>query len=205
MAETTAADRRLIDAMGEVVSRFGYEGASLNRLSDASGLKRSSLYHRFPGGKDEIVEAVLERAAERYELVLAPAFAAGSPRERAEQVAAGLNDYYQDGKQSCLLVALTVSDADDRCLAGSCIDLWADALMRIASDAGLPPATAESVAMDAIAAIEGGLVISATSGRTEPYERAIQTLPDRLTGHFPSSVTPSLTNTNHNTKQKETS
>ena len=52
----------------EVVARiltvfrdFGFDGASLAELSKATGLGRSSLYHYFPGGKDEMAVAVLER------------------------------------------------------------------------------------------------------------------------------------------------
>ncbi len=171
----------LVDALGDVFRRYGNEGSSIARLSEAAGLKRSSLYHRFPGGKEEIVEAVVDRAAERYEVVLAPAFSDGPPRERAAQVAKGLDDYYRNGLRPCLLIALTVSDDGDRSLAGSCIEAWATAFTRIAADAGFSPVAAEAAAMDAIAAIEGGLVISSTSGKTAAYERALATLPDRLT------------------------
>ncbi|MDW3176804.1 MAG: nuclear transport factor 2 family protein [Acidimicrobiia bacterium] len=194
MDRSTPTRTELIDNMGEVFSRYGDEGASLTRLSTASGLRRSSLYHRFPGGKDEIVEAVLARATERYEGALAPAFADGPPRERAKQVAAGLNEYYGSGVKPCLLVSLTVSDAEDRSMAGECIDAWADALMHIAADAGLTPEEADAAAMDAIAAIEGGLVIASTSGKTAAYERALETLPDRLTGSTPCDFKNNLNN-----------
>lgn len=38
----------------------GYDGASLADLSAATGLAKSSLYHSFPGGKEEIALRVLE-------------------------------------------------------------------------------------------------------------------------------------------------
>eukprot|EP01034_Spumella_vulgaris_P003226 gene3226-4166_t len=37
-------DRKLT----EVFTRFGYDGASMELLSQATGLKKASLYHRFP-------------------------------------------------------------------------------------------------------------------------------------------------------------
>ena len=55
-------DDALLDGLLGVFRRYGYEGASLTRISAATGLKRSSLYYRFPGGKPEMVGAVLARA-----------------------------------------------------------------------------------------------------------------------------------------------
>lgn len=182
MARSTIDDDTLTDAIARIFSRFGYAGASIDRLSEETGLGRASLYHRFPGGKDEMVSAILERAAVRYGKALAPAFAEGPPYERAQEVAKGLNEYYKNGTQSCVIVALSISDGDGPSAAGRCIDAWADALMLIALDAGMSSVEADAAVLDAIAAIEGGLVIAATSGKTGAYERAIATLPERLTG-----------------------
>jgi AcrR family transcriptional regulator len=162
------------------MTRYGYEGASLNRLSDAAGLKRASLYHRFPGGKDEILEAIVGRAGARFEQLLAPAYADGPPRERAELVAANLHEYYQGGSQSCLVIALSLSEGDTRSLGGQCIEAWADALNNIATDSGLDPEAAEIAARDTIAIIEGALVLAAAGGSTDTFERAIKALPDRI-------------------------
>lgn len=174
-------DVPLIDALAEVVSRYGYEGASLNRLSDASNLKRSSLYHRFPGGKDEIVQAVISRAEDRYASVLGPAFDDGDPTERARNVALGLAEYYADGEAPCVIIALSLSDDEGRAEGGRCVMGWADGFARIARDSGMSDAAALEAALDAVAAIEGALVISATTGRTGPFERALADLPTRLT------------------------
>ncbi len=181
MAPRTIDDAALTDAVAKVFSRHGYAGASINLLSEATGLGRASLYHRFPGGKDEMVDAIVDRAHERYEKALAPAFADGDPLERAKQVAKGIDEYYDGGTQSCLMVALSVSDADNRTTAGRCLDSWADALSNIARDAGMTPKQADAAAMDVVAAIEGGMVIAVTSGKTDAYKRAIKSLPKRLT------------------------
>ncbi len=178
---TTIEDIPLVDALAEVFSRYGYEGANLNRLSDASNLKRSSLYHRFPGGKDEIVQAVISRAADRYAAVLGPAFEDGDPQERARRVATGLADYYADGEASCLIIALSLSDDEGRAQGGECVVGWAEGFARIARDSGMSDVEAEDASFDAIASIEGALIISATTGRTGSFERALSKLPARLT------------------------
>ena len=182
MKNTTTVDRpELIEALAGVLSRYGSEGASITRLSEATGLKRSSLYHRFPGGKEEIIATVLDRANDRYKEILAPAFTDDAPRQRAKHVADGLNEHYQNGIRPCILIALSVSEEDDRSLTGGCIDEWAAAFTRIAIDAGLTPDDASAVAIDAIGAIQGGLVLSANSGDTTAFERSLTSLPDRLT------------------------
>jgi len=50
MAKIT--DAQLTDALTDVFRTYGYEGATLSRISEATGLQRASLYHRFPGGKE---------------------------------------------------------------------------------------------------------------------------------------------------------
>lgn len=177
----TIDDVSLVDALAEVFSRYGYEGANLGRLSDASNLKRASLYHRFPGGKDEIAQAVVARAEDRLAAALAPAFEDGDPEDRARRVAVALAEYYADGLGSCLIIALSVSDDDGRAQGGRCVLGWADGMANIARDAGMSDAAADEVALDAVARIEGALVVSATTGRTGPFERTIADLPARLT------------------------
>lgn len=180
MRPASIGDSQLVDALGDVVSRHGIDGASLVRLSEASGLKRASLYHRFPDGKDGIVDAVVARTADRFQNVLAPAFTDADPAERARDVATAIDEYYGAGERSCLIVALSVADADRRLAAGGCVDAWSDAFQAISKDAGMSSKMAADVAMDAVAAIEGALVISATRGDVGPFKRALASLPDRL-------------------------
>ena len=50
-----------------VFRQHGYEGATLSKISEATGLGRASLYHHFPGGKQEMARAVLESVAAWFE------------------------------------------------------------------------------------------------------------------------------------------
>ncbi len=181
MRPISISDGTLLTALAGVVSRFGVEGASLTRLSLASGLKKASLYHRFPGGKDEIVDAVVDHTATGFGQALSAAYADGDPVERAGLLANAIGDYYAGGARSCLIVALSVSSDEDRQGAARCIAGWSSALENLALDAGLLPGRARMAAVDTVAAIEGALVISAGTGDTGPFERALASLPERLT------------------------
>ena len=51
--------REVLRALGEVFRAHGYEGASLTLITDATGLGKGSLYHLFPGGKEQMAAEVL--------------------------------------------------------------------------------------------------------------------------------------------------
>jgi len=56
----TIEDDDLICKLTDVFRNVGYDGASLAVLADATGLKKASLYHRFPGGKEQMAEEVFK-------------------------------------------------------------------------------------------------------------------------------------------------
>lgn len=49
-----------IPCLLQLFRQYGYDGATLARISEATGLGKASLYHHFPGGKDEMVQAVMD-------------------------------------------------------------------------------------------------------------------------------------------------
>ena len=54
------SDQQLTLNMLEVLRARGFDGSSLNDLALAGGLKKASLYHRYPGGKEKLVASVLK-------------------------------------------------------------------------------------------------------------------------------------------------
>ena len=55
-------------ALGEVFRAHGYEGATLALISEATGLGKGSLYHLFPGGKEQMAAEVLADIDAWFEL-----------------------------------------------------------------------------------------------------------------------------------------
>lgn len=49
----------VIPLIAEVFREFGFEGTSLSRITEKTALGKGSLYHFFPGGKEEMAGAVL--------------------------------------------------------------------------------------------------------------------------------------------------
>src|SRR5262245_36928995 len=65
MARTRdALDEKIMDAALERIQQVGIRRSSLDDIAKRSGVNRVTIYRRF-AGKDNLVEAVLEREAER--------------------------------------------------------------------------------------------------------------------------------------------
>src|ERR1700741_941659 len=172
------SDEELFQKLADVFRRKGYEGASYSDLMEASGLVKGSLYHRFPGGKAEMVDAILTHV-DRYfaEYVLKPAFEEGRPQDRAKKIARRLREFYDSGKRSCLLDTLTLEDGTAaRAPPRRSMETWIYAFARLGRDGGLSPAVARKRAQEAVAAIEGGLVVARVLGDTQPFLRAVANL-----------------------------
>jgi AcrR family transcriptional regulator len=48
-----------VPSLLDLFRQLGYDGVTLSKISQVTGLGKASLYHHFPGGKDEMVETVL--------------------------------------------------------------------------------------------------------------------------------------------------
>ena len=74
----------VLDRLAQAFRENGYDGASIARLSEATGLGKASLYHYFKGGKQEMAAAVLGHVGVRFSnMVIAPLRGTGQPA-RAE-------------------------------------------------------------------------------------------------------------------------
>lgn len=163
-----------------VFRSHGFDGASLAELSRASGLGKSSLYHYFPGGKEDMAHAVLEEAGRwMAEHVLAPLVAPGPPARRLSRMAAALDDLYDCGRAACLLGNMLVGDSRrlfQRPLKAA-FAAWVAALAALARDAGMPAARARLWAEETVLSIEGALVLARGLDDPAPFRRVLRRLP----------------------------
>jgi TetR/AcrR family transcriptional regulator, lmrAB and yxaGH operons repressor len=152
----------VIDRLCQVFQRLGYDGASLAELSHGTGLGKSSLYHYFPNGKEEMALAVLRRVhAWIEENAIASLDGQGSPKERLERMLRAVDSQYAGGKSPCVLGNLVVGGARhlyQRQLRSS-FSAWIEGLERLALEAGLSRRTARERAEDVVLQIEGVLIL----------------------------------------------
>jgi len=118
---------------------------------------KASLYHRFPGGKADMVDAMLSNVDRHFaDYVLKPASEEGRPQDRVRKIARRLREFYDSGKRWCLLDTLTLADSPSTLAhARRSMEFWIDVFARLGRDAGLSPAIARKRAQEAVAAIEG--------------------------------------------------
>jgi TetR/AcrR family transcriptional regulator, lmrAB and yxaGH operons repressor len=166
-----------------VFRRHGYDGATLSLLSEATGLGKASLYHHFPGGKEDMALAVLERVEAWVQAqIVQPLRGPGVPRERLGRMIKAIDELYAGGREGCLLNALSLGSAratfQERLRRA--FKTWIGAIAAVLADAGLKAEEATRRAEDAVLRIEGALVVGAGLGSPAPFRRLIQALPDEL-------------------------
>jgi AcrR family transcriptional regulator len=163
----------------EVFRDHGYAGASLADLAYATGLGKSSLYHYFPGGKEDMALAVLAYAdAWMNEHALAALRGTGTPRVRLQRMLDALDELYAHGESVCLLGTLVLGGSRDRFQKQlhAAFSRWLDAIVAVLNEAGIPRAVARERAEDAIARIEGALILSAGLDDPAPFRRTLRRL-----------------------------
>lgn len=168
---------QVVERLMKVIRRHGYDGASLAELSKATGLGRSSLYHHFPDGKDDMVRAVLEQLEQGLrELIFEPLRGPEPPRRRLEQMVKSVDAYYSGGREACVLGNLVLGTSRTRFHARlrAIFDQWIGAVASALGDAGVSRAQARTLAEDAIVRIEGALIVAGGTGDTAVFARTLK-------------------------------
>jgi len=175
----------VIDRLLGVFRNSGFEGASLADLSAATGLGRSSLYHYFPGGKEEMARAVLDRvdawlAAE----VIGPLEAKGDPRRRLQAMTSSLNQFYAGGSERCIMGAFVVGSSLSLFAPrlAAAFERWISALAALARHEGVPAKLARERAEKVVAQVQGAVTLSAAFSDPRPFRRALAGLEHELLG-----------------------
>jgi AcrR family transcriptional regulator len=170
----------------EVVARIqdvfrdrGFDGASLAEISNATGLGKSSLYHYFPGGKDEMAVAVLERLdAWMNAHALAALRSPGTPQARLRSMLRVLDKFYVGGRNACVLGNLVIGGSREKFqdYLASAFAGWIAALRDLAVEAGVRRSEAQRRAEDAVVRIEGALIVAGGLADPAPFKRALQNI-----------------------------
>lgn len=172
-----------IPLLVDVFRQYGYEGATLSRLSKATGLGKASLYHYFPNGKEEMAEAVLKHVnGWLEENILALLRTGCQPTERIRAMSKAVDQLYCHGEHACLLAVLSLGKSHDlfQDQIQQALNAWIDAIAQVLIGAGTNPAQARIRAEDAILQIQGALVLARGLDNTAPFQRVLKRLSDNL-------------------------
>lgn len=165
-----------VEAITETFREFGYGGASLARLSAASGLGRSSLYHHFPKGKEDMAAAAREHVVHSVRSAfLDDLLGEGNPAERLSAARKGLEAFYGGGNKACLVELFGIADAVEALpgAAGAMAKAMTDGFAKLAEDAGASRAEAREKAELAVIELEGALVVARALETSQPFFRVL--------------------------------
>jgi AcrR family transcriptional regulator len=171
-------DQILLSRLFSIIRFKGYDGCSLNDLAEASGLQKASLYHRFPGGKEEIICAVLDFVNEWikqniYTLLTNPSI---SPEERLKRVIKNINNVYHNGEFVCLLGSLSLDSGVEQFAEQikESMQLWIRGFSKFGVDCGLSKDAAKEKAYQVLINIQGSLIVSKGLGSTVSFKMALK-------------------------------
>ncbi len=183
MARMVAERSDAVASLAEVFREHGYEGASLALIGKATGLGKGSLYHFFPNGKEEMVQAVLVEIERWFENSVYSPLRDGDDADAA--ITAMLDEtakYFRSGRRVCLVGALAVTNTRDlfaQAIRGYFV-AWVDALQAALVRQGRDAERARILSEDAVLSIQGAIVLSRALDDPAVFQRAIDQLHARL-------------------------
>jgi TetR/AcrR family transcriptional regulator, lmrAB and yxaGH operons repressor len=172
---TSDTRERILDAGAGLFRRQGYEGTALKSIVREGGAPWGSLYHFFPGGKEELGVLALRRSGERYRRLIELVF------ERAGSPAVALRQFFDlsaqalegsDFADGCPIATVALEAANTtealRLVCADAFGSWLATLVAALTGAGVDPVRAEGLALFGLSAFEGAITLSRTLRSTEP-------------------------------------
>jgi TetR/AcrR family transcriptional regulator, lmrAB and yxaGH operons repressor len=187
----TATKQRILEATSQLLERQGYAATGMKDIVEAGMAPSGSVYHFFPGGKEQLgVEAL------RYfgELVCAEITAL----RHVPDIPAAMEIYFTrrarmmedaDWEPGCALAAGTLESTNDQ-IGRACADAFVDirdALTSAFTDAGIEGDEAEQLAIFVLSSFEGASVLTKAFRSTEPLENAGRFVAAALREHLPAA------------------
>jgi AcrR family transcriptional regulator len=170
---------RIVSTTAELFGRQGYNGTGLKQIVATAQAPFGSLYHFFPGGKEQLGAEVIRWSGAVYGQLVAAVF------DPAPDVATAIGDFFAgaaahlqetDYADACPIatVALEVASTSDtlRQATADVFESWIAALTERFVAAGIAPMSARDLAVNALGALEGAFVLSRAMRSVEPLERA---------------------------------
>src|SRR5471032_3277276 len=184
MARTMVERGDVIPLLAEVFRTYGFEGASLSRISEGTKLGKGSMYNFFPGGKDEMADAVLAEIDGWFrDQVFQPL------RDDDVDTLVGVRRmfvaverYFLSGRKVCLVGVFALGHERDRFAVKvqTYFAEWVGALAAALTRCGRAADEAQGLAEDIVGGIQGALVLSRAADDPHVFTRALERLERRI-------------------------
>ena len=174
-----ATRARIIDASAELFRRQGFTGTGIQEIVAAANAAFASLYHFFPGGKEELGAEVIRRSGALYLDLISAVF------DPAPDVATAVRRFFSGAAatvresgfaDACPIatVALEVASTSEplRAATAEVFESWIAATASRFRAAGIAAGRARELATILFMSLEGAFLLSRSTRSTRPLELA---------------------------------
>jgi AcrR family transcriptional regulator len=180
----TSTKERFVETTAELFRRQGYVATGVKQIVERAGSPFGSLYHFFPGGKEELGAETIRWSGGVYgqliDLFFEPVTTEGpydivaATRALFDAAAETVRDSGYADACPIATVALEVSSVSEP-LREACADVftaWIDATADRITTVGIPPERARELAITFLALLEGAFIISRATRSNESLHLA---------------------------------
>ncbi|HEV2922962.1 MAG TPA: TetR/AcrR family transcriptional regulator [Solirubrobacteraceae bacterium] len=170
---------RIMDSSAELFRRQGYTGTGVKQIAAMASAPFGSLYHFFPGGKEQLGEEVIRSSGALY-LQLFQTIALQAP-----DAVTAVADFFSGAAETLLetdyadacpiaTVALEVASTNEplRRATADVFETWIAAAAAYFATAGIEADAARALAVSILSLLEGAFVFSRAMRSTWPLEAA---------------------------------
>jgi AcrR family transcriptional regulator len=170
---------RLVETSAELFRKQGYSATGVKQIVTAAQAPFGSLYHHFPGGKEELGAEAIRTSGALYELLIPAVF------DPAPDLVTGVRDFFAgaaahleatDYADACPIatIALETSSSSEplRQACAEVFERWIVAGAARHEDGGLTAEQARELTIALLAALEGAFVLARALRSTEPLHIA---------------------------------
>jgi TetR/AcrR family transcriptional regulator, lmrAB and yxaGH operons repressor len=173
--------KKMLVAAAEVMRERGAAGVTIDEVLARSGAPRGSVYYHFPDGRNQILAEALQYSGDSITAMIDDAAGWGPKALLREFV-----DFWErllteaDFTAGCPVVAAAIGSNDDdptlSAEAGVILGRWCTALTSAFVNDGFTDEDAASLAVMAIAALEGAIVLSRSTRSVQPLSQVWEQL-----------------------------
>ncbi|PZS24469.1 MAG: TetR family transcriptional regulator [Pseudonocardiales bacterium] len=179
MVRLVAERADALPALAEVFREHGYGATSLSLITAATGLGKGSLYHFFPGGKQEMASAVLADIEQWFATnVFAPLEDTIEPTQAITSMFDAVERYFHSGQRICLVGAIALGDGRDQfnTQIRGYFARWIAALTGALTKSGRDRRPATALAEETVAGIQGAIVLARALDDPSAFGRTVAKL-----------------------------
>ena len=157
----------MVQSAAALIGSRGVNATSFTDVLAASGAPRGSIYHHFPAGKRQLTEDAIRLTSEQILRYLRTA-----PTDSAESVLLHFVALWR-GSTGCPVAGVsvdTVAGEPVMELVRASFRSWSDLLAAQLEESGIPSPRAASIAVTALAGMEGALILCRAEGSEAPLD-----------------------------------